>query len=314
MLLVVYLYNRYSYKKRESRFPPAGKFVRVNGLPVHYLDEGEGRPIVFLHGGVLRGDDFGKVMKLGTSKGYRTLALDRPGYGYSQRPQSGRAPFALMDQVQWLHLVFKEMGVEKPVLVGHSWSALLVLTYASLYPDQVAGVVTVAGGMYKEGYPAEKGDPLSRLVMMPVVGHVMMNILFPLVGKIMVRSIMKATFAPEPVPADYEDEVYALWLRPAQFRANREDVLQFVPAAEYMKQRYSQIQLPAVILVGERDPFPTREHSFKLNRALPHAELKVLPTAAHMIPHHQPEEVMKAVDTLMEKLKKAELAEIYPTP
>ncbi|MBP2110476.1 hypothetical protein J2Z70_000615 [Paenibacillus silagei] len=53
--------------------------------------------------------------------------------------------------------------------------------------------------MYKEGYPAEKGDPLSRLVMMPVVGHGMMNILFPLVGKIMVRSIMKATFAPEPV-------------------------------------------------------------------------------------------------------------------
>lgn len=51
MLLVVYLYNRYSYKKRELRFPPAGKFVRVNGLPVHYLDEGEGRPIVFLHGG-----------------------------------------------------------------------------------------------------------------------------------------------------------------------------------------------------------------------------------------------------------------------
>ncbi|MEK3839180.1 MULTISPECIES: alpha/beta fold hydrolase [unclassified Paenibacillus] len=161
--------------------------------------------------------------------------------------------------------LFSCMGVEKPVLVGHSWSALLVLMYASLYPNQVAGVVTVAGGMYKEGYPAEKGDPLSRLVMMPVVGHGMMNILFPLVGKIMVRSIMKATFAPEPVPADYEDEVYALC-------------------------------------------------SFKLNRGLPHAELKVLPTAAHMIPHHQPEEVMKAVDTLMEKLKKAKLTEIYPTP
>nr|WP_274528801.1 alpha/beta hydrolase [Paenibacillus piscarius] len=306
LLVVVYLYNRYSYKKRESRFPPAGKFVTVNGLPVHYLEEGEGRPIVFLHGGVLRGNDFCKVMKLGASNGYRTLALDRPGYGYSQRPQKGKAQFTLIDQAQWLHMAFKEIGVEKPVLVGHSWSALLVLTYASLYPGQVAGVVTVAGGMYKEGYPAEKGDPLSRLVMMPVVGHLVMNILFPLVGKIMVRSIMKATFGPEPVPENYEEEVYALWLRPAQFRANREDVLQFVPGAEYMEHRYSLLQLPTVILVGERDPFPTKEHSFKLNRILPHAELKVLPAAAHMIPHHQPEEVIKAVDTLMKTSKEGE--------
>lgn len=254
-----------------------------------------------MHGGVLRGNDFCKVMKLGASNGYRTLALDRPGYGYSQRPQNGKAPFTLMDQAQWLHMAFKEMGVEKPVLVGHSWSALLVLMYASLYPEQVAGVVTVAGGLFKEGYPAEKGDPLSRLVMMPVVGHLVMNILFPLVGKIMVRSTMKATFAPEPVPASYEEEVYALWLRPAQFRANREDVLQFVPAAEYMEQRYSSIHLPTVILVGERDPFPTKEHSFKLNGILPHAELKVLPAAAHMIPHNQPEEVIKAVDTLNDR-------------
>lgn len=301
IVLVLGVYHYYSMKRSEARFPPEGKFVQVNGYPVHYLDEGAGRPIVLLHGGVLRGNDYRKVMELGVAKGYRLLALDRPGYGYSGRPQNGKEPFTLTDQAKWLHRALQEIGVEQPILVGHSWSGLLVLLYASLYPEHVAGVVTVAGGMYKEGYPAEKGDPLASLVRVPLIGKLILYILSPLVGRIMVRNTMKATFAPEPVPADYEQEVLAFWLRPAQFIANREDVVQFVPAADDMANHYSSLHTPAVILVGERDPFPTKAHSDKLYRELPHGKLRVLPESAHMIPHSQPEEVIKAVDALLEK-------------
>lgn len=301
LVLVLYAYTRFSHKRGEAEFPPTGQFVRINGIPLHYLEQGEGKPVVFLHGGVLRGNDFHKVMDCGLSKGYRMIALDRPGYGFSGRPGSGKEPFTLMDQAKWLHSALQEIGAEKPVLVGHSWSGLLVLMYASLYPDQLAGVVTVAGGMYKEGYPAEKGDPISRMVMMPVIGNIIMNTLLAAAGRVLVRSIVKATFAPEPVPMDYGKEVYAFWLRPSQFRANREDVLQFVPAAIYMEKQYTRIQTPTVILVGERDPFPTKEHSFRLSRELSHAELIVLPESAHMIPHTQPDAVIHAVDILMEK-------------
>lgn len=302
-LFVLYLYNRFSFKRGEAKFPPVGKFVRVDGIPVHYLDRGEGRPIVFLHGGVLHGNDFQKVMELGVSKGYRTLSFDRPGYGYSGRPRIGKGPFTLIDHAKLLHLALKEIGIEKPILVGHSWSGLLVLVYASLYPDHLAGLVTVAGGMYKEGYPAEKGDPISRIVMTPVIGNLIMNILLVPLGRIMVRGTMKVTFAPERVPAGYDEETLALWLRPSQFRANREDVLQFVPAAVHMENQFNQIPTPTVIVVGERDPFPTREHSYRLYGELANAELIVLPESAHMIPHIHPEVVITAVDTLIEKFQ-----------
>lgn len=303
LLFVLYLYNRFSYKRGEAKFPPTGKFVRVNGIPLHYMDRGEGRPIVFLHGGVLRGNDFHKAMDLGVSKGYRTLSFDRPGYGYSGRPRSVKDPFTLIDHARLLHLALKEIGVENPILVGHSWSGLLVLVYASLYPDQLAGLVTVAGGMYKEGYPAEKGDPISRIITTPIIGNLIMNTLLVPLGRIMVWGIIKVTFAPERVPADYAEEIFAFWLRPSQFRANREDVLQFVPAAVHMENQFTQIKTPTVIVVGELDPFPTKEHSYRLHRELSNAKLIVLPESAHMIPHTQPDEVINAVDALIEKFQ-----------
>lgn len=303
LIVVLYIYNRLTFKIGEAQFPPAGKFVQVDNISLHYMERGTGRPVVLLHGGVLRGNDYNQVMELGMAKGYRMLSFDRPGYGYSGRPVDRKKPFTVIDQAKLLHRALQALGVEKPILVGHSWSGLLVLVYASLYPDHLAGLVTVAGGMYKEGYPAEKGDPISRIVTTPWIGDFIMNILLAPLGRIMARSVMKATFDPEQVPADYEEEIRAFWPRPSQFRANREDVLQFVPAAEYMEPRIAFMETPTMIVVGGLDPFPTREHSYRLYRELPHAGLTVLPQSAHMIPHKQPDAVIHAVHTLIEKFR-----------
>ena len=296
----VYCYSRVSVGKAESGFPPAGKFVKVNGIRLHYMDRGEGRPVVFLHGGVLRGTDFDKVLELGISKGFRVLAFDRPGYGYSERPKRKKNTPTPFVQADLLQLALKEIGVESPILVGHSWSGLLALIYASRYPDQLSGVMTVAGGMYKEGYPAEKADPVSKLVTTPIAGRLVMNMLLPTLGRMMADRVLKATFAPEQVPSGFRKETLALWLRPSQFKANREDVIDFVPAAERMENQIPHISVPAAILVGMQDPFPTKEHSYRLHSELPHSVLIELPGAAHMIPQNHPESVVDAVETLVD--------------
>ncbi|WP_246061361.1 alpha/beta fold hydrolase [Paenibacillus oralis] len=296
MLAALYGYNQKKLRKAEMDFPPSGKFVKADGIRLHYLERGQGRPVVFLHGGVLRGHDFDQVMELAAAKGYRALAFDRPGYGHSARPK--HRSVTPIDQAKLLHEALTKLGVDRPILVGHSWSGLLVLSYASLYPGDLAGIVTLGGGMYKEGYPAEKGDPISSIVTMPVVGPIVMNLLLAALGSVMVRQIIKATFAPEPLPADYERETLALWLRPSQFRANREDVLAFAPAASEMSPNYRRILAPAVIVVGLRDPFPTKEHSYRLHRDMPNAALIELPHAAHMIPQHHPQAVIDAVEKL----------------
>ncbi|SMO79758.1 alpha/beta fold hydrolase [Melghirimyces algeriensis] len=298
LLAGLFGYNQYQFRKAEVNFPPNGKFVTVEGIKLHYIQKGSGKPIVFLHGGVLTGNDFKKVMEMAARQGYQAISFDRPGYGYSERPKNEEVTPIV--QARLIHGALKKLGIEKPIFVGHSWSGILVLSYALSYPDDVSGIVTLGAAMYKEGYPAENGDPISALVTTPIIGDAFLNtVLKSPLGTGLAKNILKETFAPEPVPSDYREAALALWLRPGHFKANREDVLAFSPTAEKISSKYKTIQHPMVIVVGNDDPFGTKEQAYRLQKDIPHAKLVILPNVAHMIPQNHPKEVMDAIQTIV---------------
>lgn len=301
LIAALWIFNRVRFAQAEAAFPPSGSFITVEGIRLRFIRRGEGTPVVLLHGGILTADDFAQVVEKAASRGYDAIAFDRPGYGHSKRPQQGSVTPA--DQARLIHGALQQMGVKKPIIVGHSWSGLLALTYALHYPEEIAGVVTLAGAMYKEGYPAEHGDPISRLATAPVAGTLLLNtVLRSPLGTALARSSVRQAFAPEPVPEGYMETALALWLRPGHFRANREDILAFPPAAVQAARRYHEIRCPVVILAGEDDPFGTREHAVRLRGDIPHAEMMIVPHTAHMIPQNHPELVLEAIDRLREKI------------
>ena len=298
----LYFYNQAQFKHAEKQYAPAGKFVTVDDCKIHYISKGEGPPVVFLHGGILSSRDFEEAVDLAAEKGYRAIAFDRPGYGYSERPKS-RGKVTPVTQAEMIRQALKEIGVDEPIiLVGHSWSGTMTLSYAIHYPEEVADVVTVAAAMYKEGYPAEHGDLLSKLITTPVLGDFMLNTLLktPL-AKGMASSMVKATFAPEEATNWYTEEVFALGFRPAHFKANREDVLAFPGTSFSLCGRYKEITVPVTILVGEKDPFHTIEQGQRLKKDIPHAVYKEVPNIGHMIPELHPEIVIESINEISKK-------------
>src|SRR5687767_5142794 len=88
-LIVCAVVNRRLAKKAEQEAPPVGAFVRVDGVRLHYVEQGEGEPLVLLHGNGSMLQDFACSGLLDTaSQSHRVVAFDRPGYGYSDRPRS----------------------------------------------------------------------------------------------------------------------------------------------------------------------------------------------------------------------------------
>jgi pimeloyl-ACP methyl ester carboxylesterase len=293
----LYLYNQVKFIRASRDYPPQGHFVSVNGFKLHYISEGTGQPVVFLHGGVLSSDDFSEVIKLAAKDGYQAIAFDRPGYGYSGRPLRGMTP---VTQAALIHKAVKALHIDEPIiLVGHSWSGTMTLSYAMQFPNDVAGLVTLGGAMYKEGYPGEHGDSLSSLVTIPIIGDLIMNTLLatPL-GTLMGKSATVAMFKPENPPSGYEEKLLALWARPKQFKANREDTLAFPKTSAEISQWYKDIQTPVVIVVGEEDPFNTIQMAERLHHDLPHSKLVKLARTGHMIPDNHPLEVIKAIELL----------------
>lgn len=294
----LYIYNKFQVKKAEKLYPPNGKFVTVDQYRLHYISEGAGKPIVFLHGGILSSRDFQDVLSLAAKQGYHAIAFDRPGYGYSDRPKHEKVTPIL--QAKLIHQALKELGINQPIiLVGHSWSGTMTLSYALQYPDEVAGIVLLGAAMYKEGYPAEHGDFLSNVFTTPIVGIILLNTLLktPLF-KWLSDSMVKATFAPESAPEEYKEEVFALGFRPRHFRANREDVLAFPGTSKQLSERYKEIKIPTIIVVGEKDPFGTIEQAQRLKKELPHAKYSLVPDIGHMIPQLHPEVVLNHVNLI----------------
>lgn len=292
---ILYFYNQYQFKKI-LQFPPKGSFINVDNLRLHYISKGDGKPLVFIHGGILTANDFEKVMDLAAAQGYHAISFDRPGYGYSQRYKDKK--MTPVEQAVLIHAALTQLGVQKPIMVGHSWSGTMILAYALLYPNEISGVVTLSAAMYKEGYPAASGDIISSIISLPIFGDFILNtLLFPL-GKIMAEAMLKATFDPDPIPPGYKEDTFLFWLRPSQFKANREDVLAFAPAAEKIHCRYKEINVPLVITVGESDPFGVVAQAQRLNKDIPGSKLIVIPHIGHMLPQCHPHRVIEAVDEL----------------
>jgi pimeloyl-ACP methyl ester carboxylesterase len=141
VLVVGGLYENIS-ETRERRFHPMpGQLVDVGGYKMHIYCTGQGSPTVILDAGM--GDSFISWHKVQPeiAKFTRVCSYDRAGIGYSD---SSPRPSTSNDFAQELHILLHSAGVPQPyILVGHSMGGFDVRLYASLYRNEVVGMVLV---------------------------------------------------------------------------------------------------------------------------------------------------------------------------
>jgi len=146
LALVVFVLN-WTYGRLPAEPAPTGSFAHVGDLRIRYLEHrGAGVPVVLIHGQPGTAEDWEDVTSLLT--GHRTIAIDRPGYGFSS---GGYVPFDR--QLEAIHELLEKLHVRRPILVGHSYGGTISLGFAERYPRQVRGLVLVdaaAGGQQVE--------------------------------------------------------------------------------------------------------------------------------------------------------------------
>ena len=283
-------------RQAEQRHPPAGQFVDVDGVALHYVERGQGTPVVLLHGNVVTLQDFiASGLFDALAERYRVIAFDRPGFGYSTRPRDRLwTPDA---QARLLLQAFMDVGVERPIVVGHSSATLVAI---ALGMRSAARRLVLVSGYY---FPTLRVDAaLVAPVALPVVGDVLRYTVSAVIARLLLRRTIATMFAPEPVPADYLSQLHReLLLRPSQMRANAEEGTLLVPAAAQFRDRYAELDVPAEIIAGAADRVVDPEaHSARLHRSLRGSTLRVLPGAGHMLHHTHAAEVVAAIDETRE--------------
>jgi pimeloyl-ACP methyl ester carboxylesterase len=295
-LAAMALWNTYRARKVEREHPPAGRFVTVDGVRLHYVEKGEGSPpVVLIHGNVVTAEDFdlSGVLDLAAERGHRVVAFDRPGFGYSDRPR--RAAWTPAAQADLLRQTFARLGIERPIVLGHSWGALVALALALNHPDAVRGLVVLSGYYY----PTLRIDvPLVSLAAIPLIGDVLRYTVSPLVGTAMLPLNFKLMFGPAPVPDRFKRGFpRGLPVRPSQLRAEAQESASMVPAVAAMQDRYRELRMPVVIMAGAKDRVvDVGRHAMRLHEDIPQSSLRLSPGVGHMLHYAVPEKVADAIE------------------
>jgi pimeloyl-ACP methyl ester carboxylesterase len=112
-------------------------FAEVNGVRLHYLIGGKGRPVVLLHGYAQTGQMWHPLMKLLT-KGHTVIVPDLRGAGGSSKPESG---YDKKNMAVDIHELTKFLGFDRVSIVGHDIGLMVAYAYAAQFPQGTERVV-----------------------------------------------------------------------------------------------------------------------------------------------------------------------------
>lgn len=267
-----------------------GSVVRVGGTTIRYVERpGRGTPVVLLHGLPGTAEDFAAVTRRLT--GRRTIAIDRPGFGFSSE---GYVP--LERQADLVDRLLRRLGITRAVVVGHSYGGTLALALAERHRADVAGLVLVgaAGAGFRIGGVERAQAHLVGLLNAPALRTVTNATFAQALLRLAADSGDRDAFAPAAVDPAHRRRLRALNMTPSDLAAMTGEMRAMNAAIRRVDRGLAAIRRPAVVVQGAQDDLVQPRYGRRLAATLPEARL-VLVHGGHMTPYTHPAVIAGAV-------------------
>ncbi len=293
LLLAVVVLN-WTWGRLPAQPRPTGTFVRVGDVRLRLLERaGSGPAVVLIHGLPGTADDFDRVTAL--LPGRRTVALDRPGYGYS----SG-GYHSMDEQLLTLRELIERLGNRPVVLVGHSYGGTIALAFVERYPQLVRGLVLVDAAAVGQ-HPNAFGRVQARFLQVlswPVVQPLATATFSQVLRTASATQREQEAFDPDPVAPAHKRRVLSINMQQDDLDAYAGEMLHAQGVVAGIDKRLATIETPAVVIQGASDQFVKPQVGRRLAATLPHARLAMV-SGGHMAPYVHPGVVAAAVRSLL---------------
>lgn len=257
-------------------------FLPIQGMQVHYRDEGLGVPIVLIHGtgsSLHTWDDWTQKLK----KTNRVIRMDLPAFGLTG-PNLTR-DYSIPSYTNFLHQFLEKLDLEKFYLAGNSLGGNIAWNYAADHPEKVEKLILVDAS----GLPTNKPQPaIFKMAKTPVLSSLLLYI----TPKFFIKKNMKEVYADD---TKVTDELISRYHKMTLRKGNRQAFvdrakIDFKPTDESNYSKLKSIKTPTLLIWGAKDNWIPLDNGKRMDSVLPNSKLVVLENSGHVPMEENPEE------------------------
>lgn len=273
---------------KEKYTNSASQFILVDGMNVHYRDEGpaaDSIPLVLLHGtssSLLTWDACTEAW----SRDHRVIRMDLPGFALTgPQPEND---YSIAMYVNFLSRFLQAKNISYCYLAGNSLGGLIAFQFAATYPDQVKKVILIDPAGYR--VHKAKGSLAFKLGKIPVLK----NILTIITPTSIVRKSLEDAYGDKSLVSDALVEQY----RDMACREGNRNALLIRLQSDFTGDTtlVSKLSMPALLIWGSLDQLIPLENAYKFQRDLPYDTLAILHQVGHVPMEESPQHVIPLVN------------------
>ena len=271
----------------KARFTqPTSHFIKWRGSEIHYTDEGQGIPVVMIHG---FGGSFLNWNKLDArmNSEYRVIRVDLPGFGLSDLPEPDGAKTDFVQQYRdFMTFFIDTLHLDSLYVVGNSMGGMMAWGTAADHPDKVKKLVLLAAA----GYDLENiSNNVARFMKMPFIRSFFLRGL-PLSSS---EGSAKKVYA-DTTKINHESvrNNNMMWNRDGNIKA----ACDIVSCGIYPDSTLiTKIQCPTLIIWGKQDQIVPVDHAYRFQRDIKGSQLLIYDTCGHCAMMERPDETAAAI-------------------
>ena len=256
------------------------QFMELDSRKIHFRDEGNGYPIILIHGtgaSLHTWDSWTKELV----KTHRVIRLDLPAFGLSGQDPLKR--YSSMDYVTLLNDFVNELDINEFHLAGNSLGGLVAWLYASKYDRKINKLLLIS----PSGFSSDKTPLVIRLAKTPFIN----SFLRYLTPKSFIKKNLKEVYYHDSL---ITEEIINRYRDLTLFNGNRSAFIDRVNIkSEDYSYKMSLIQTPTLILWGGNDEWIPMDNAFKFEDAIENSRVVIMPETGHIPMEERPLESLK---------------------
>ncbi len=297
ILLILFIkggiYSDISVEKLKKEYANEhSKFVEIDGMQVHYRDEGKGFPIVLTHGtasSLHTWNDWTTELK----KKYRVIRMDLPAFGITGPNKN--ADYSIKSYTQFLHSFLSKINIDTFYLAGNSLGGNIAWNYAAENPDKIEKLILVDAS----GLPTNKPQPaIFKMAKTPILNSLFLYI----TPKFIIKKNIEEVYADD---AKVTDKLVTRFHKMALRVGNRQAFIDrakmdFKLGSKSNLEKLKSIQTPTLLIWGAKDLWIPLDNGKRMDSLLPTSKLMILDNSGHVPMEENPIESLAVLKQFLD--------------